>query len=135
MRVQKLRAQSVRAPTDDDDGRDSAEPIIDGTRSFLWSQNISKRGTWFKDDAGSSKISRKLFGRAPWHRKGSDGSFSSVGSSVREVLRGGTPPATPISMYTAVDCTLRTLQLRVQARADSGMQIASSRQAASSPAG
>ncbi|PNY28640.1 Uncharacterized protein TCAP_01434 [Tolypocladium capitatum] len=107
MRLQKRRTHDVRLPViddvDDDDANDSADPIIDRTRSYLWSQNISKRGTWFKDELGTSKISRKLFGRAPWHRKSSDGLFSSVASSVREVLQGGTPPATPMLVRTSSD--------------------------------
>jgi hypothetical protein len=68
---------------------------VDGTRKFLAAQNISKTGTWFKDELHTSKIGRKLFGKAPWHRKESGDSFTSVSSSIRAVLKGKTPPATP----------------------------------------
>lgn len=68
---------------------------VEGTRKFLAAQNISKSGTWFKDEHHTSKIGRKLFGRAPWHRKESADSFTSVSSSIRAVLKGKTPPATP----------------------------------------
>lgn len=68
---------------------------VEGTRKFLAAQNISKTGTWFKDELHTSKIGRKLFGRAPWHRKESADSFTSVSSSIRAVLKGKTPPATP----------------------------------------
>lgn len=59
--------------------------------------HLTKAGPWFKDESGTSKIKRKLFGKAPWHRKESGDSFSTVASSVREVLRGETPPSTPMS--------------------------------------
>lgn len=68
---------------------------VEGTRKFLAAQNISRSGTWFKDELHTSKIGRKLFGRAPWHRKESGDSITSVSSSIRAVLKGRTPPATP----------------------------------------
>lgn len=68
---------------------------VEGTRKFLAAQNISRSGTWFKDELHTSRIGRKLFGRAPWHRKESAESFTSVSSSIRAVLKGKTPPATP----------------------------------------
>lgn len=71
------------------------QSTVEGARKFLVSQNISKTGTWFKDELHTSKIGRKLFGKAPWHRKESGESFSSVSSSIRAVLKGKTPPATP----------------------------------------
>uniref|UniRef100_A0A0B7JPD7 Uncharacterized protein n=1 Tax=Bionectria ochroleuca TaxID=29856 RepID=A0A0B7JPD7_BIOOC len=62
----------------------------------------SKSASWFKDEHGTSKFSKKIFfGKAPWHRKESGDSCSSVASSVREILRGSTPPGTPVSGYTA----------------------------------
>ncbi|CAH0048593.1 unnamed protein product, partial [Clonostachys solani] len=62
----------------------------------------SKSTTWFKDEHGNSKFSKKsFFGKAPWHRKESGDSCSSVASSVREILRGSTPPGTPVSGCTA----------------------------------
>lgn len=48
-----------------------------------------------------SKVPRKLFGRSPWREKTSAGSFTTVSSSVGNVLRGPTPPVTPMSIYTA----------------------------------
>ncbi|KAM0253291.1 hypothetical protein ACHAQJ_007345 [Trichoderma viride] len=71
------------------------QATVEGTRKFLAAQNISKTGTWFKDELQTSKIGRKLFGKAPWHRKESGDSFISVSSSIRAVLKGKTPPATP----------------------------------------
>lgn len=61
---------------------------------------LGKTGTWLREELGSSKITRKLFGKAPWHRKMSVETVSSVSSSVRDVLRGDTPPGTPIPDYT-----------------------------------
>ncbi|KJZ77949.1 hypothetical protein HIM_02586 [Hirsutella minnesotensis 3608] len=52
-----------------------------------------------KDEHAKLRVTRKLLSKAPWRRKGSAGTFSSVGSSIREVLRGQTPPATPRSEY------------------------------------
>ncbi|KAL9489101.1 hypothetical protein ACSS6W_001378 [Trichoderma asperelloides] len=72
-----------------------ARATVEGTKKFLAAQNISKTGTWFKDELHTSKIGRKLFGKAPWHRKESGESFTSVSSSIRAVLKGKTPPATP----------------------------------------
>ncbi|KAL7932757.1 hypothetical protein V8C35DRAFT_328348 [Trichoderma chlorosporum] len=80
------------------------QSTVEGVRRFLASQSISKTGTWFKDEFHTSKIGRKLFGKAPWHRKDSGDSFTSVSSSVRAVLKGKTPPASPIphgSSYTS----------------------------------
>ncbi|KKO99290.1 hypothetical protein THAR02_08606 [Trichoderma harzianum] len=71
---------------------------VEGARKFLASQNISKTGTWFKDEFHTSKIGRKLFGRAPWHRKESGDSITSVSSSIRAVLKGKTPPASPATL-------------------------------------
>ncbi|KAL7913196.1 hypothetical protein GGI35DRAFT_476997 [Trichoderma velutinum] len=71
---------------------------VEGARKFLASQNISKTGTWFKDEFHTSKIGRKLFGRAPWYRKESGDSFTSVSSSIRAVLKGKTPPASPATL-------------------------------------
>ncbi|EHK48171.1 hypothetical protein TRIATDRAFT_192231, partial [Trichoderma atroviride IMI 206040] len=68
---------------------------VEGTKKFLAAQNISRSGTWFKDELHTSRIGRKLFGRAPWHRKESAESLTSVSSSIRSVLKGKTPPATP----------------------------------------
>jgi hypothetical protein len=70
---------------------------VRGTQAFLSAQNISKTGTWYKDDQGAVRIKRKLFGKSPWYRKVSGDTCSSVNSSVRNVLRGNTPPVTPMS--------------------------------------
>ncbi|KAK5987938.1 hypothetical protein PT974_12074 [Cladobotryum mycophilum] len=67
----------------------------DGTRSFLFSQHISKTKTWYGDDSGASKIARKIFGKAPWHRRESGDSFINISSSIKAVLRGRSPPSTP----------------------------------------
>ncbi|PNP53824.1 hypothetical protein THARTR1_05948 [Trichoderma harzianum] len=74
------------------------QSTVEGARKFLISQNISKTGTWFKDEFHTSRIGRKLFGRAPWHRKESGDSFTSVSSSIRAVLKGKTPPASPATL-------------------------------------
>ncbi|KAG4252636.1 hypothetical protein FPRO04_02419 [Fusarium proliferatum] len=58
--------------------------------------------SWFKDDAVKPKLRRRLFGRAPWARKESADSFSSVTSSVREILKGETPPPSAASSYTSL---------------------------------
>lgn len=79
--------------TVDDDRQTRA--TVEGTKRFLAAQNISRSGTWFKDELHTSRIGRKLFGKAPWHRKESADSFTSVSSSIRAVLKGKTPPATP----------------------------------------
>ncbi|KAL6832874.1 hypothetical protein V8C40DRAFT_284493 [Trichoderma camerunense] len=80
------------------DGDCRTRSTVEGARKFLASQNISKTGTWFKDEFHTSKIGRKLFGRAPWHRKESGDSFTSVSSSIRAVLKGRTPPASPATL-------------------------------------
>ncbi|EGX96211.1 RNA polymerase II accessory factor, Cdc73 [Cordyceps militaris CM01] len=56
---------------------------------------LGKTGTWLREEFGSGKRTKKIFGRAPWNRKDSTATFSSVSSSIREVLRGYTPPASP----------------------------------------
>ncbi|TQN74784.1 hypothetical protein CSHISOI_00641 [Colletotrichum shisoi] len=52
---------------------------------------------WFvnKEEQNGSKHGTGWFGKAPWHRKDSEQTISSVTSSIREVLAGKTPPATP----------------------------------------
>ncbi|KFA48694.1 hypothetical protein S40293_08521 [Stachybotrys chartarum IBT 40293] len=62
-------------------------------------QSIMKTSTWLKDELHGSKIKKKFFGRAPWHHKDSVDSMSSVSSSVRDIIRDGTPPSTPRSDY------------------------------------
>ncbi|KAF4478514.1 hypothetical protein FAGAP_12376 [Fusarium agapanthi] len=47
----------------------------------------SQRGSLLKDDVVKPKLRRRLFGRAPWARKESAESFSSVTSSVSEILK------------------------------------------------
>ncbi|KAK2063499.1 hypothetical protein LY76DRAFT_196527 [Colletotrichum caudatum] len=60
---------------------------------------VTKALSWFinKEDQPGSKHGNGWFGKPPWHRKDSDETVSSVPSSVREVLAGKTPPATPDS--------------------------------------
>ncbi|KAF5243057.1 hypothetical protein FANTH_8384 [Fusarium anthophilum] len=61
----------------------------------------SQRGSWLKDDAAKPKLRRRLFGRSPWARKESAGSFSSVTSSVREILKAeDTASGRPRSFFT-----------------------------------
>ncbi|WDK11573.1 hypothetical protein CGRA01v4_02852 [Colletotrichum graminicola] len=59
--------------------------------------SVTKALSWFtnKEEQPGSKHGTGWFGKAPWHRKDSDETVSSVPSSVREVLAGKTPPATP----------------------------------------
>ncbi|KAM3508073.1 hypothetical protein MY10362_001419 [Beauveria mimosiformis] len=61
---------------------------------------LGKTGTWLREEFGSAKRAKKIFGRAPWNRKDSTATFSSVSSSIREVLRGDTPPASPLMSFT-----------------------------------
>ncbi|PQK17325.1 hypothetical protein BB8028_0007g05200 [Beauveria bassiana] len=61
---------------------------------------LGKTGTWLREEFGSAKRAKKIFGRAPWNRKDSTATFSSVSSSIREVLRGDTPPASPLMPFT-----------------------------------
>ncbi|KAF5019641.1 hypothetical protein F66182_8345 [Fusarium sp. NRRL 66182] len=78
---------------------------MDGTGNYSSVHQVTKTGTWQKDD--KSKLRRRLFGRAPWVRKESGESYSSVASSVREILKGETPPPSPYSSYAPslqVDC-------------------------------
>ncbi|KAI1042876.1 hypothetical protein LB505_000930 [Fusarium chuoi] len=74
---------------------------MDGTGNYSSTLQITKTGSWFKDDAVKPKLRRRLFGRAPWARKESADSFSSVTSSVREILKGETPPPSAVSSYTS----------------------------------
>ncbi|KAF5570323.1 hypothetical protein FPANT_13766 [Fusarium pseudoanthophilum] len=75
---------------------------MDGTGNYSSTLQITKTGSWFKDDAAKPKLRRRLFGRAPWARKESADSFSSVTSSVREILKGETPPPSAASSYTSL---------------------------------
>lgn len=77
-----------------------ARSSIGGTAEEAGCRSMSKSSNWFKDETRNLKIARKLFGKAPWHRKESSESFSTVTSSIREILRGVTPPATPLAEYT-----------------------------------
>ena len=63
-------------------------------------QFLERMPTWLRDERGKFKITRKVFGKAPWHRKESGDSVSSVSGSIREVLQGGTSLATPSSVKT-----------------------------------
>ncbi|XEV05774.1 hypothetical protein FSHL1_011061 [Fusarium sambucinum] len=65
---------------------------MDGTRNYTSMHQITKTGSWFKDDVSRTKLRRRFFGRPPWGRKESADSYSSVTSSVREILKGETPP-------------------------------------------
>ncbi|KAF9772041.1 hypothetical protein IL306_010304 [Fusarium sp. DS 682] len=75
---------------------------MDGTGNYARMVQITKTGSWLKDDVGKTKLRRRFFGRAPWARKESADSFSSVTSSVREILKGETPPPSVVSSYTSL---------------------------------
>ncbi|RKL40893.1 hypothetical protein BFJ70_g5318 [Fusarium oxysporum] len=60
---------------------------MDGTGNYSSVLQITKTGSWLKDDVGKPKLRRRLFGRAPWARKEPADSFSSVSSSMREILK------------------------------------------------
>ncbi|OTA00965.1 hypothetical protein A9Z42_0012690 [Trichoderma parareesei] len=89
--------RSSKKQSADEDSR--TRSTIEGARRFLAAQSISRTGTWFKDEHHTLKIGRKLFGKAPWHRKESNDSINSVSSSVRAVLKGQTPPASPANQW------------------------------------
>lgn len=85
--------------------RGQSRSSVDSIRNFLFPHSVGKTGVWLKDELGPSRITRKLFGKAPWHRKESAESYNSVSSSIRDVLKGRTPPATPVSTAT-VTCMI-----------------------------
>ncbi|ORY65296.1 uncharacterized protein BCR38DRAFT_484738 [Pseudomassariella vexata] len=63
---------------------------------------ISRISSLLRDETKSPQSQgkprqRKLFGKSPWYRKASHGSENSVSSSIRDILRGLTPMATPTS--------------------------------------
>ncbi|KAL2208661.1 hypothetical protein CC79DRAFT_1395631, partial [Sarocladium strictum] len=97
----KLRVKSARSRQVYNDGyadnSQSSNLTLQVTQAYLSAQNISTTGTWYEDEQGGTRIKRKLFGKAPWYRKASGSSVSSVNSSIRNLLSGRTPPATPIS--------------------------------------
>ncbi|PHH60008.1 hypothetical protein CDD81_2212 [Ophiocordyceps australis] len=82
--------RTVVAPHDD--GRHC--PL--GPHSAVRAAGSVSNDSWLGNELGKPNAPRKWFGRAPWHHRDSNSSISSVGSSVREVLRGGTPPVTPV---------------------------------------
>ncbi|CEF88412.1 hypothetical protein FGSG_05228 [Fusarium graminearum PH-1] len=65
---------------------------VGDTRNYTTMHQITKTGSYFKDDVSRIKLRRRFFGRPPWGRKESGDSYSSVTSSVREILKGETPP-------------------------------------------
>ena len=70
--------------------------VIDGARQ---TRGV-KVGPSMADDRTQSTASRRVFGKAPWHRKESGETLSSVSSSVRELIRADTPPCSPASNLT-----------------------------------
>ncbi|RSL71891.1 hypothetical protein CEP54_000997 [Fusarium duplospermum] len=60
---------------------------MDGAGNYHSIHQVTKSGTWFKDDLGKVKLRRKLFSKAPWSRKESSDSYSSMASSMRETLK------------------------------------------------
>ncbi|RSM19330.1 hypothetical protein CDV31_001752 [Fusarium ambrosium] len=69
---------------------------MDGAGNYHSVHQVTKSGTWFKDDLGKVKLRRKLFSKAPWSRKESSDSYSSMASSMRETLKGKSTPALPL---------------------------------------
>jgi hypothetical protein len=67
---------------------------LDAVRSYFSQVPVTRSGTLIRENQQSSTKDggRKLFGKAPWHRKGSGTSEISTTSSVRKILRGRTPP-------------------------------------------
>ncbi|KAH8173374.1 RNA polymerase II accessory factor, Cdc73 [Sarocladium implicatum] len=82
---------------------DNPDLTIQGTQAFLSTQFISRTGTWYSDAQGTERIKRKLFGKAPWHRKDSSQSYNTISSSLRDVLRGQTPSGTPHGSLRSVN--------------------------------
>ncbi|KAI9746187.1 MAG: hypothetical protein M1818_000868 [Claussenomyces sp. TS43310] len=73
--------------------------ILEGTSAYLQIEQI----TDLDDNASlfpENRWSRRPPGVAPWHRKNSHDTLWSVGSSIRNLLRGKTPPSSP---YPEVD--------------------------------
>ncbi|EEU40776.1 uncharacterized protein NECHADRAFT_25867, partial [Fusarium vanettenii 77-13-4] len=68
---------------------------MDGAGNYHSIHQVTKSGTWFKDDLGKVKLRRKFFSKAPWSRKESNDSYSSMASSMRETLQGKAPPTLP----------------------------------------
>ena len=65
--------------------------------SYFNQTPIGRHGTLLEEgQKAASKGKRKLFGKAPWHRKESSKSASSAGSSIREILRGKSPRVSPV---------------------------------------
>ncbi|KAH7248859.1 uncharacterized protein BKA55DRAFT_388381 [Fusarium redolens] len=60
---------------------------MDGAGNYSSMLQITKTDSCLKDDVVKPKLRRRLFGRAPWARKESADSSSSVTSSVREILK------------------------------------------------
>ncbi|KAM6533809.1 hypothetical protein FALCPG4_006760 [Fusarium falciforme] len=60
---------------------------MDGAGNYHSVHQVTKSGTWFKDDPGKVTLRRKLFSKAPWSRKESSDSYSSMASSMREILK------------------------------------------------
>ncbi|PHH74738.1 hypothetical protein CDD82_4802 [Ophiocordyceps australis] len=77
-----------------------------GPQSTPRTRDSQSADSWLRNELGKPDSPRKRFGWAPWHHRDSNSSISSVGSSVREVLRGDTPPVTPMPLPVMVksDC-------------------------------
>ncbi|KAJ4006744.1 hypothetical protein NW752_010746 [Fusarium irregulare] len=60
---------------------------MNGTENYSSMHQVTKTGAWYKDDVSKTKLRRRFFGRPPWTRKQSADSYSSVTSSVREILK------------------------------------------------
>lgn len=72
--------------------------LLEGVKSYLHALRasaLSEQGT----GGESVSLSRRLFGKAPWSRKKSDETNSSISSSTRYILAGRTPYMTPASSH------------------------------------
>jgi hypothetical protein len=69
---------------------------LEAVGSALRKNELGSNGTFPREDPRVFKHPWHLFGKAPWHRKESGETVSSVTSSVMEVLRPKTPPVTPL---------------------------------------
>ncbi|KAJ3518316.1 hypothetical protein NM208_g14558 [Fusarium decemcellulare] len=100
----KLRTRKERCTCPPIPEYDRPYATMDRTGNYQSIRQVTKTGTWSKDETSKSNLRRKLFGKAPWVRKESAESFSSVASSVREILKGETPNSSPV---TSNSSTLR----------------------------
>ena len=86
---------------------------MNGTSNYSSMHQITKMGAWFKDDISKTKLRRRFFCRPPWIRNKSSDSYSSVTSSVREILKGEMqPPSLSPSCASRVSLLADTCKYR-----------------------